>query len=203
MSTCAFYNKVTPDLLAHAYEKRGWKLFTNGDYNLNIIGIRANDNKANTFNDLICVLFKISGNWVLKKYDATTDPGLYYRENPLNVQGTAILKDGYYRSSFGIGLHHNQYRCLVQTKPLTLWRDNNKDAILDFKGKTSEEIAGIHIHRATASGVSKYVDKWSAGCQVIASSADWAEFMNIIDTSTNYFKPVFSYALLTENDLKG
>ena len=203
MSTCAFASKVTPDVLLAAYSKRGWKPFTDGDYNLNIIGIRAADDKSNTFNDLICLLYKVDGKWVLKKYDATTDPGLYYREHPLNVKGTAILKDGYYRNSFGIGLHHGKYRCLVQIKPLTLWRDNNKNSTLDFGGRTTEEMAEIHIHRATASGVSKYVDKWSAGCQVIASSSDYAEFMSIIDTSTKYFKPVFSYALFTENDLKG
>ena len=203
MSTCAFSSKVTPELSLKAYTKRGWKPFTKGDYNLNIIGIRANDNKANTFNDLICLLYKVNDKWTLKKYDATTDPGLYYREHPINVNGTAILKDGCYRNSFGIGLHHGKYRCLVQIKPLALWRNNNKNSTLDFNGKTTNEMAEIHIHRATASGVSKYVDKWSAGCQVIASSSDYAEFMRIIDTSTKYFKPVFSYALFTENDLKG
>lgn len=75
MSTCAFSSKVTPELLLKAYTKRGWKPFTKGDYNLNIIGIRANDNKANTFNDLICLLYKVNDKWTLKKYDATTDPG--------------------------------------------------------------------------------------------------------------------------------
>ena len=88
---------ITPDVLFRAYVARGWKPFTEGDYNLNIIGIRADDRKSNTFNDLICLLYKTDGRWVLRKYAATTDPGLYYRQNPLNPRGTAILKDGYYR----------------------------------------------------------------------------------------------------------
>ena len=202
MSTCAFASKVTPELLLKAYTKRGWKPFTDGDYNLNIIGIRADDDKSNTFNDLICLLYKVDGKWVLKKYDATTDPGLYYRKNPRKVNGTAILKDGYYRNSFGIGLHHGKYRCLVQTKALPLWRDNNKDAILNFGGKATDEMAGIHIHRASATSTSKYVDKWSAGCQVIASSSDWVDFMRIVDIAAKRYKPSFSYALFNEADLK-
>ena len=43
---------ITPYVLFRAYAARGWKPFTEGDYNLNIIGIRADDRKSNTFNDL-------------------------------------------------------------------------------------------------------------------------------------------------------
>ena len=192
---------ITPDVLFRAYVARGWKPFTEGDYNLNIIGIRADDRKSNTFNDLICLLYKTDGRWVLRKYAATTDPGLYYRQNPLNPRGTAILKDGYYRGAFGFGLHHGQYRCLVQTKPLPLWRDGNRDGVLDFGGKVSEEMADIHIHRASASGTSKLVDRWSAGCQVIASSADWADFMRVVDIAAKRWGGAFSYALFREQDL--
>ena len=192
---------ITPDVLFRAYAARGWKPFTEGDYNLNIIGIRADDRKSNTFNDLICLLYKTDGRWVLRKYAATTDPGLYYRQNPLNPRGTAILKDGYYRGAFGIGLHHGQYRCLVQTKPLLLWRDGNRDGVLDFGGKVSEEMADIHIHRASASGTSNLVDRWSAGCQVIASSADWADFMRVVDIAAKRWGGAFSYALFREQDL--
>ena len=192
---------ITPDVLFRAYVARGWKPFTEGDYNLNIIGIRADDRKSNTFNDLICLLYKTDGRWVLRKYAATTDPGLYYRQNPLNPRGTAILKDGYYRGAFGIGLHHGQYRCLVQTKPLPLWRDGNRDGVLDFGGKVSEEMADIHIHRASASGTSSLVDRWSAGCQVIASSADWADFMRVVGIAAKRWGGAFSYALFREQDL--
>lgn len=203
MHACSFYDDVTIETITKAYTKYGWNLFTEGDYNLNIFGIRANESKSNTFNDLICVLYKVNGEWVLKKYDATTDPGTYYRENPINKNGTAILKEGRYSGSFGIGLHHGKYRCLVQVKPLQLYRDNNKDNILDKKGTTSEEMAAIHIHRASASATSKQVDKWSAGCQVIASSDNFKEFMSLVDTSAKYFKPVFTYILFNETDLAG
>lgn len=108
---------ITPDVLFRAYAARGWKLFAEGDYNLNIIGIRADDRKSNTFNDLICLLYKTDGRWVLRKYAATTDPGLYYRQNPLNPRGTAILKDGYYRGAFGIGLHPGSTAALCRPSP--------------------------------------------------------------------------------------
>ena len=37
---------ITPDVLFRAYAARGWKPFTEGDYNLNIIGIRADITNA-------------------------------------------------------------------------------------------------------------------------------------------------------------
>ena len=122
-------------------------------------------------------IYKVDGKWVLKKYNATTDPGLYYRKNLLNENGTAILQDGYYRSTWQVGLHKNKYTALVQRKPVKLWRDNNKDNKLDRKGKVYEELAGINIHHASGVSTSVSIGKYSAGCQVIADIKDWNEFI--------------------------
>lgn len=200
MSSCLFLNMVTVSNTIAAYKRMNYPLFEKGNFNLNIFAIRANEQSANTFNDLIGILYKENDTWVLKRYAATTDPGLYYRENPINIEGTAILQDGYHKSAFRIGKHQGKYEALVQNRTLPLWRDNNKDDILDRMGETHNDLAGINIHRATAikNGVSKQVDKWSAGCQVIASNSDFNEFMFIVNQSAKIYGKTFSYALFTE-----
>ena len=196
----AKFNKdVTVEQVIDAYTRLGYPLYTSGDYNLNIFGIRDDENVSDTFNDLVCVLYKVDGKWVLKKYNATTDPGLYYRKKLLNPNGTAILQDGYYRSTWQIGLHRGKYTALVQRKPVKLWRDGNKDNVLDRKGKTYDELAGINIHHASAISTSSSIGQYSAGCQVIANINDWNEFISIVLKSADKFGKVFSYALFTES----
>lgn len=200
MGSCVFLDKITVDKVKAAYARKQYPFFDTGEYNVNLFGIRANESVSNTFNDAVCLLFKKGGQWVLKKYEATTDPGSYYRLNPCNANGTAILNPGYYKGGFRLGYHQGKYKALVQNKPLPLWRDNNKDNKLDRKGQVYTELAGINIHRASPTGKSIQVDKWSAGCQVIASIVDWNEFISIINTSAQKYGQVFSYALFTEED---
>lgn len=87
-------SRITIDLIRAVCQRLGYKFFEHGDYNLNVIGIRTDDDKANTFNDFITLSFKVQGEWRLYVFGVTTDPGLYYRLNPMNVQGTAILAAG-------------------------------------------------------------------------------------------------------------
>lgn len=196
MAVAPYFGKVTVESVQAAYARCGYPLCTKGDYNLNIFGIRTNENVANTFNDVIGLLFKVDGEWVLKKYDATVDPGVYWRNNPMNVNGTAILQDGFYPGAFRIGMHQGKYEALVENIPFKLWRDNNKDSILDREGDTYTEMAGINLHHAGEA--STQVDKWSAGCQVIAKMADFEELMSVVHSSAKTFGDKFSYALFTE-----
>lgn len=195
--------EVTIEKLLKTYKKMNYTLFVNGDYNLNIFGIRTNEYESNKFNDIIGVLYKKNGEWILNTYKATVDPGLYYRKNPLNYKGTAILKEGFHKSAFKIGYHQGKYKALVQNKPLPLYRDNNKDDKLDHM-KIYEETAGINIHRATNTKnmTSILVDKWSAGCQVIASYNDFDDFMKLIDLSSKKYGKTFSYTLFNEKDFE-
>lgn len=194
------FNKITPDMVIAAYKNNKYPLFTNGDYNVNLFAIRNEcDRDADKFNDMIGLLYKVHGNWVLKKYDASVDPGIKYRENPINDKGTAIVVPGYYRSAFVIGLHQGKYQALRQNIPLPLYRDNDKDKSLDFDSKIYTEMAGINLHRASASGKSTIVGSHSAGCQVIADINDFNEFMGIINKSAKIYGDKFSYALFTES----
>ena len=205
MSVFPRANEVTMLAVEKAYEKMSYTFFTKGNYNLNIFGIRTNDNTANTFNDLVGLAYFVDEMWRLNLYDATTDPGIYYRLNPMAVSGTAILVPGYYKGAFTLGKHQGSYEALVQNKPLTVWRDVNKDNVLDFSGKTETGMFGINLHRATANAGTKssVVDKWSAGCQVIAGYDGFIEMMEIVKKSSKLFGSTFSYALFTENEFFG
>src|SRR5258705_13431643 len=89
--------------------ERGHKTFAR-PFELNIVGVRSNSSIPNSFDDTINVFFKnAQGVWVFQSFKATTDPGTYWLENPLNPQGTAILKEGQYIGSHAIGQHRGKY----------------------------------------------------------------------------------------------
>lgn len=130
-------------------------------YQLNIFGIRSPETNSNKFDDELHVFFKDDKSvWRHYKYQVTTDPGTYWLLNPLQVLGTAILKAGQYINSYRLGLHKGQYEALVQAKPVTVLRDYDRNAVLDFaNGKEDKGMFGVNIHRSSATGSSKSVDK--------------------------------------------
>ena len=176
----------------------GHSVFLRGAWNLNIIGVRSAGREANKFDDLLRVVFKdSSGAWVDLSFGCTTDPGTYYRLEPPLVQGTAILAAGQYRSAYQIGLHQGRYEALVQRAPVTVYRDDNRDERLDFDPDTREDgWFGINIHRAGSD--STVVNRWSAGCQVIANAAEFDIFMSIVKKSAALYGNSFTYTLLED-----
>lgn len=181
-------------------DKKGYVFFEEGDYNLNLIGIRKDNTVSNKFDDTFIIIYKINGKWAMDMYDCSTDPGIYYMENGLN-KGTAILKPGQYRGAYKLGLHQGKYDALVQYKPVTVYRDANKDKVMDYTNPETG-MFGINIHRAREYGKSVQVDKWSAGCTVFASSNDFAEFISLVRKSlkTGKYGTTFTYTLLEEKD---
>lgn len=191
---------ITIDSIKNIFKRKNYEFFENGDYNLNIIGIRTGATVSNVFDDFIVVIFKAKNKWTIKIYSATTDPGLYWINNPIKVEGTAILVPGQYRGAYSIGIHKG-YKALVQSRNVKVYRDPNKDEILNFDSKTIQEGSfGINIHRAMEDGESTNVNKWSAGCQVFASSKDFDEFMNLCETSKINYGGKFTYTLIEERD---
>ena len=176
----------------------GHTVFESGEYNLNIIGIRSNDHKANSFDDRICVVFKDEQGWITRTWKCTTEPGKYWLENPTNVHGTAILVPGQYRSVWKIDKHQGKYDALCQRKgTVKTYRDSNKDDVVDLDVQSiTEGYYGINIHKAGSS--STQVDRWSAGCQVFANADDFEEFMSICYAAKSKWGNGFSYTLIEE-----
>jgi len=160
-------------------------------YPFMLVGIRSQANIPNEFDDLVGVVEGENVSW----YTATTNPGTHWLKNLMNPKGTALLKPGQWVDSWKVGMHQGKYEALVQCKSITVFRDKNKDHIAEETAVTDTGLFGINIHRANPKGVSKYIDKWSAGCQVLNNSEHFAELLGKCKKSG---LKTFTYTLLKE-----
>ena len=188
-------------------KEKGYKWFENGDYNLNIVGVRNSETKGkvkNKFDDCITLSYKEDGEWQFHCFDCTTDPGTHWVEQVMNKKGVAILKPGQYRRSHKLRLHAGKYLALGQQNNVTVYRDDNRDDNYDLdESKTDTGLFGINIHRATgrAGKKSSQIDKWSAGCQVIADNDDWHCFLDICQQAREIWGNNFTYTLIESIDI--
>lgn len=193
--------------------KKGYRFFSNGNYNINIIGVRTADNTSNSFNDWMTLSYNKDGERRFHVWSCTTDPGLFWLENPTQIiyvpelgeytKGTAILVPGQYRSTYTIRKHNGKYDAVCQRrdKNVKVYRDWDKDKYLDMEGMPIQEgVFGINIHRSNAIVASNRVDKWSAGCQVFKDPYDFMYFMNVCFKAQQIYGNFFTYTLLTEYD---
>ena len=187
---------------------KGYKYFSGYSYDVNIIGVRNSDTRnkvTNKFDDTMTVSYRNGdGDWFYHEFDCTTDPGTHWVENVMNDKGVAILKPGQYRRSHKIRKHQGRYEALGQQNPVKVYRDNNRDKNYDLlEENVYEGIYGINIHRATkyAGKKSSQVDKWSAGCQVIASNDDWTFFMKLMRKAKENWGNNFTYTLIESKDI--
>ena len=201
-------NRPTRQQIETAVKAKGYKWFENGDYNLNIVGVRNGETGTevtNKFDDFLTLSYKVDGEWQFHCFDATTDPGKHWVENIMREEGVAVLKENQYRGSHKIGLHQGKYEALRQHKPVQVYRDNDLDGNYDLLEENVQEgIFGINIHRATKweGKKSTQIDKWSAGCQVIAANDDFRLFMEICNKAKDTWSNSFTYTLINTNDLE-
>ncbi len=167
-------------------------------YELNIVGLRSKSVLPNRFDDEIHVFYKVTAlNWHYHVFKATTDPGTFWLRQPMQPQGTAILAEGQYRGAYALDLHQGKYLALVQSEPVTIIRDYNRDAVLDFNnGQKTTGVYGINIHRANAHGVTKTVDRNSAGCQVFENVKDFDLFISMCQKHRQLYGNSFTYTLV-------
>lgn len=178
---------------------RGYRLFMR-PFELNIVGVRSKSTVPNSFDDTIHVFYMDgTANWRHLSFPATTDPGTHWLKNPMNENGTAILKPGQYLGAYQIGLHRGKYQALVQRKPVTVYRDFDRNNILDFSGAKQETgMFGINIHRAMPTGITQVVEKHSAGCQVFANVDHFTTFMRLCEAHKQRYGNSFTYTLLDD-----
>ena len=205
MKTC-----YTREQIETSVKAKGYKWFEDNNdkgYDVNIVGVRNDKTKGrvtNAFDDCMTISYKVEGEWKFHCFPCTTDPGTHWVENILNDRGVAILKPGQYRGSHKLRLHQGKYLALGQKKPMSIYRDANLDGQYDLiEESVKDELIGINIHRATsrAGNKSSRVDKWSAGCQVIADNDDWHEFLDICQAAREIHGNSFSYTLLNSKDI--
>lgn len=151
--------------------KRKWRMPTDG-----LVWIRTDKNLTNTFDDFVAV-YK-GGNCVMALPCSTT-AGDYYVFNPLTVggiTGTAIAAEQQIIGSHQFVTAANwkflwlNAPYFMQVRPITIYRDGNKDRVLDKK-VTQFGLFGINLHRG---GLAAFINGWSAGCNVVQDTM-WFE----------------------------
>ncbi len=189
--------QLTYDLVKEIVIKTYGKWFTK-PYDLNMFGIRNPNNIPDSFDDIIGVCWTdFNGNNNIMTFPATTDPGLYYLKNPINVKGTGILAIGYHQAMWKRGMHKGK-PALIQANPCKALRDNNRDGKLDFDVKTIDVgMFGCDFHRANDGRQTKTVGKWSAMCQVPNHSKWVDQVLKLVVMQQKYAKcKTVSYALM-------
>jgi hypothetical protein len=185
------------------FKEKGYKFFTEGVYNLNLIGIRSKESirQSNKFDDaFIAIYVNERGDWRRDIISITTDPGITMLKAPVNSNGCAILVPGQYPGMWKIGFHKGKYKALVQNKPCTVYRDNNKDDVLDFNPDNIDlGMFGINFHKAGISSIE--INNWSAGCQVAERAADFDIIMKVAAEGKLRYGNSFTYTLLEEKEL--
>lgn len=188
------------DFIKHKYPSYIINEGENNKIELNIIGIRNSNGTINKFDDALYIIYKYENLWINKSYKMTTDPGLYWLQHPMNVNGTAILKENQYVDSWMLGKHKGE-DALVQRKKVTVIRDRNQDNKIDINGKEYTGFFGIDIHNASNYHESTIIDKWSAGCQVVPNPDDFEDFLSLCRLHERNFGNKFTYTLLNSNEI--
>lgn len=163
-----------------------------------LLNIRSANKVADKFDDETCLYY--NGD-ILYRAASTCDPGLSTLVKPVNPVGTAIVMNGFHRGLWKLGYHKGKYKAFVQNRPVVVFRDNDKDNILDINDITVNDPAiaairfngtptevtigdakylvergmfGINCHRAAENGVVQNVANFSAGCCVVQDPAKYA-----------------------------
>lgn len=198
--------EITNQILREAIAAKGLPVPASGV--LHIFGIRGavpwqpptpdgkyylslKENIVDQWNDTIGVFGTAFGTWL-----GTVDPGAPYTQDPMNASGCAHLEDG--RWQYHVG-DHKGHSALVQSAPVTVWRDADKDSTQDAGEVEESGMFGIDIH----AGEGSVVGDWSAGCQVVWSKNGWSgpEWTAFFDTVKASGMQSWYYWLLDAEDV--
>jgi hypothetical protein len=163
---------------------------------LNIVYVEGADDDGspngdtfNQFNDRrLVIAFEQGRPRLLLNALATTEPGRFYTEHPLNPGGAARIAFGQYKA-WRVGTHMagrpSAHKALVQVADIKVHRDLNKD------GKRTGDLidlgSGFGVnqhsgHNADPDNIGRY----SAGCLVGRSHAEHKEFMRLVKTDPRF-----------------
>ncbi|MEG4803547.1 hypothetical protein QUB63_22560 [Microcoleus sp. ARI1-B5] len=172
-------------------EIQGYKIFRNpGEKNIVYLeGVDTNgfnSDKPNHFNDLRLVFgFEGKKPAIEGKWTATTEPGYYYTDNPMNPNGAARIAFGQYEA-WQVGIHgySQAHEALVQVHPVRVHRDYNRDMI-----RTGDAIEsglfGINQHHGY-DHPSDDIYTASAGCLVGRTRSGHQQFMLRVKSDPRY-----------------
>jgi hypothetical protein len=153
------------------------------------VWIRTDQTFDNKFADIVVRFNQGKADMVLP---CSTTAGDFYVFNPLSVggiTGVAVAAEQQVIDSHQF-VTSKTWKSLwlgapyfQQVRSITIYRDGNKDRIIDKK-INQLGLYGINFHRA---GLGSFIDRWSAGCQVVPDK-HWFEAIKIFTNgqSTNF-----------------
>lgn len=191
---------ITYKQIEQLAKRKGFPFFT-APFDLNVWGIRNPRAHTNLFDDTIIVAYKDSAyNNRVFACPATTDPGRFYLENPMDKSGCAYLRPGYYKGLWIYGKHKGKI-ALVQRAPISVDRLTFTAGTVINRVTSPSSIIGLDLHPASEIVDSSIVDKWSAGCQVVQIYDDHIYIMALVQKQIKFVKSgIVSYALVEEKD---
>lgn len=157
----------------------------------------TNSNQPNWFNDLRLLLTIEKGiPTIIDQWEATTEPGTYYTNHPLNPAGAARIALGQYKS-WAVGYHrgNKDHVALVQVRDISIYRDANKDY----------QRAGDHLYTGNSFGINQHwgydypvddIGNASAGCLVGRTREGHRAFMKLVKSDPRYQATTF-YKIMT------
>lgn len=165
-----------------------------------------NDDLHDRWNDRRLVIqIQQGGKPVLVVNDeATTEPGRFYTQNPINTQGAARIAFGQYKA-WVVGLHGGKQPALRQAGTIRVHRDLNKDT----KRSASDpidigDLFFVNQHTTSESLTPELVGKFSAGCLVGRRYRSHMTFLATIKKDVRYQRNnayMFVTAIIPGDDL--
>jgi len=146
----------------------------------------VNRDEPDKWNDCRFVVSFVDGAWQFThQAKATTEPGVYYTKNPLNKYGAARIAFGYHPPCCRAGLHKGKQPALVQSGPIRVIRDANRDGKRN-PGEKEVMLDNIGLnHHTTAKGFfGDTVGRYSAGCLVGQRYAQHLKFLEVMATDS-------------------
>lgn len=196
---------VTIGSLKETMAKMGYVWFEDKP---NIIAVRTELQVADVFNDLMFIVYKKDGEEKLFSAIVTTDPGTTYQIKPLNPKGCAAIAPGQYINAYKLGFHQGKsdHRALIQVGKIKVFRDNDKDGILELDPATIEEGCfgcnhhGVRVEDKKGNPIEQAskIGPWSAGCTV---HERWSKKEEEMDIVQSYGDALVSYTVIDEKDL--
>jgi len=173
------------------------KNYTGIPANYWLLGVRSNEDKANTFDDKI-YLFK--GSEFIEVTSATTNPGTptLKQFEKVNKKGAAVLKaEQWYYDVWKYGKHNGKVDALLQLgAPVQVYRDTDKDNQSEELGVLDTGYFGINFHPNTydlTKPVGSSIGWWSAGCQVVNNPTKYKNIISLLKSQKNV-----TYCLINE-----
>jgi hypothetical protein len=193
-----YSNKVFSELREDLISKDIYKPEENyqildGEFEVNIVGIRSFSQQPNSFDDFLCVFYvdpngteTIDGKkWTYRAWVVTTEPGSTALGSNTNL-GSAIVAEGQYIQGWANGRHRateplNNYSVIRNDYNILIYRDSNNDKWAQKDTKfLYVDTPGTNIHSSGPNDKNgKEVNGWSAGCQVFKNPKDFVEFVYI------------------------